>query len=288
VSKIGIIGGSGLYQMEGLDITERKTVDTPFGKPSDEFAIGKFNGKEIVFLPRHGRNHEISPTEINNRANIYALKVLGVDRIISVAAVGSLKEDIHPLDMVLVDQFIDRTNQARPATFFSDGIVVHIQFAEPVCSELQQLIYKSNKHLDATIHNGGTYVNMEGPAFSTKAESFLYKSWGADVIGMTNMPEARLAREAGICYALIAMITDYDCWHLGTEIEAVSVEMILENLKKSVETAKTMLKNVLENMPDGPACGCKDTLRNAIVTPKDAMPKETVEKLRPIIEGFIK
>ncbi|MFC1480512.1 S-methyl-5'-thioadenosine phosphorylase [Candidatus Omnitrophota bacterium] len=287
MGKIGIIGGSALYEIEGLEVTERKEVTTPFGEPSDEFVIGKLADKEVVFLPRHERTHSLLPTEINYRANIYAFKVLGVDRIISVSAVGSLKEEIKPLDILLVDQFIDRTNQGRSTTFFGDGIVAHVAFAEPVCKELKELIYKSNRTLDIKIHDGGTYINMEGPTFSTKAESFLYKSWGADIIGMTNIQEARLAREAGICYSTIAMITDYDCWYLSSEVETVSVEMIIENLSKNAEAAKKMLVNTIANIPEKRACACGEALRNAIVTRKEAVPTETLEKLRPIVEGFI-
>ncbi|RKY42945.1 MAG: S-methyl-5'-thioadenosine phosphorylase [Candidatus Makaraimicrobium thalassicum] len=287
MSRTGIIGGSALYNIEELEVIDRKRVSTPFGDPSDEFVIGTLAGKEVVFLPRHGRGHNLLPTEINFKANIYAFKVLGVERLISVAAVGSLKEEICPMDVLLVDQFIDRTNQARPTTFFGDGIVAHIPFAEPVCPELREAIYTSNRGLDLKIHDGGTYVNMEGPAFSTKAESYLYKSWGIDVIGMTSMPEARLAREAGICYATMAMITDYDCWYLGPEVDTVSVEMITENLNKNMETAKLMLRNTVANMPERRSCACGGTLRGAIVTRKEAVPQETLEKLKPIIDGFI-
>ncbi|MGB3112842.1 MAG: S-methyl-5'-thioadenosine phosphorylase, partial [Candidatus Omnitrophota bacterium] len=231
--------------------------------------------------------HSILPTEINYRANIFAFKLLDVDRIISVSAVGSFKEEIKPLDILLVDQFIDRTNQGRNTTFFGDGIVAHIAFAEPICTELKDVIYKNNRMLDVKIHDGGTYINMEGPAFSTKAESYLYKSWGADVIGMTNIQEARLAREAGICYSTIAMITDYDCWHLSPEVESVSVEVVLENLAKNAENAKKMLINAIKNIPETRSCRCGDALRNAIMTKKEAVPEETLERLKPILEGFI-
>lgn len=287
MSRIGIIGGSAFYSLDELEVTERKRVQTPFGEPSDEFVIGRLAEHDCVFLPRHGKFHSVLPTELNYRANIYAFKVLGVEHIISIAAVGSLKEEIKPLDVLLVDQFIDRVNQARPTTFFGEGIAAHIPFAEPICSELRELIHRSNKGLDAEIHNGGTYINMEGPAFSTKAESYLYKSWGADVIGMTNMPEARLAREAGICYATIAMITDYDCWYLGEAVESVSVEMIIENLKKNTELAKKMLTNTIKNMSEKRSCSCANTLKDAIVTKKEGIPKKTLKKLAPIIEGFI-
>ena len=287
MGKIGIIGGSALYSIEGLEIKENKKIWTPFGEPSDEMAMGKLAGREVAFMPRHMRNHSLLPTEINFRANIYAFKVMGVDRIISVSAVGSLKKEIRPLDVLLVDQFIDRTNQGRSTTFFGDGIVAHVAFSDPVCGHLREHIFKANKGLDVKIHDGGTYINMEGPAFSTRAESYLYKSWGADIIGMTNIQEARLAREAGICYATIAMITDYDCWYLSSEVETVSADMVLENLTKNAEVAKKMLVNTIKSLPEERACVCGEALRHAIVTRKEAIPKETLEKLKPIIEGFI-
>jgi len=283
MSRIGIIGGSALYHIEGLEVIERKRVSTPFGEPSDEFVIGRLAGRECVFLPRHGKCHTILPSEINYRANIFAFKVLGVDRILSVSAVGSLKEEIRPLDIVLVDQFVDRTNQARPTTFFGDGMVAHVSLAEPVCLEMKDIIYKKNRDLDVRIHDGGTYINMEGPAFSTKAESYLYKSWGIDIIGMTNMPEARLAREAGICYSTIAMVTDYDSWRLGPDVEDVSVEMVIENLTKNIETAKKILHNVIPHLPEKRVCSCRDALKSAIVTRTEDIPPETLEKLKPII-----
>ncbi|MDP8298984.1 MAG: S-methyl-5'-thioadenosine phosphorylase [Candidatus Tantalella remota] len=285
MGKIGIIGGSSLYSIEGLEILEDRKVKTPFGEPSDLFVIGRLEGKEVVFLPRHQRTHSLLPTEVNCKANIYGFKLLGVDRIISVSAVGSLKEEVKPLDVLLVDQFIDRTNQGRPTTFFGDGIVAHVSFSDPVCKDLKEQIYTSNKGLDIKIHDGGTYVNMEGPMFSTKAESYLYKSWGADVIGMTNMPEARLAREAGICYSTMALITDYDCWRTGEEV--VTIEMIIENLNKNVAVAKEMLANTIKNMPEERTCSCGQALHNSIVTKKENVSKETLEKLKPIIEGFI-
>lgn len=287
MGKIGIIGGSSLYSIEGLEIVETKEVPTPFGEPSDEFAIGKFAGKDVVFLPRHQRSHSLLPTELNFRANIYAFKVLGVDRIISVSAVGSLKEEIKPLDILLVDQFIDRTNQGRSTTFFGDGIVAHVAFGDPVCQDLKELIYESNKDIGVKVHDSGTYVNMEGPAFSTKAESYLYKSWGADVIGMTNIQEARLSREAGICYSTIAMITDYDCWRVTPDAEEVTVEMIIENLNKNAEVAKKMLANAIKDMPVERTCKCSEALKNAIITSRDTIPQDTLDKLRPIVDGFL-
>lgn len=287
MNRIGIIGGSSLYQIEDLEVVKRTRVKTPFGDPSDEFTIGKLSGKEVVFLPRHGRNHNLLPSELNFRANIYAFKLLEVDRIISVSAVGSLKENVHPLDILLVDQFIDRTNRGRQMTFFGEGIVAHVSFADPVCTSLKNAILNANHDLGVKIHNGGTYVNMEGPAFSTRAESLLYRSWGADVIGMTNLAEARLAREAGICYATIAMITDYDCWRTEMNIEDVTVDMILDNLKRNTETAKKMLKNTIAKLPATSPCQCSEALKDAIVTPKDAIPRNIKEKLKPIIGKYL-
>jgi len=285
MSTIGIIGGSALSEMEDLQIMERKRIKTPFGDPSDEFEVGKLCGHEVVFLPRHGHKHTIAPNEINYRANIYALKVLGVERILSVAAVGSLRREIKPLDVVLVDQFVDRTNQARPTTFFGDGIVAHIAFSDPVCSHLRETIYdaNANKNPDIMVHDRGTYINMEGPAFSTESESQLYKSWGMDVIGMTNMAEARLCREAGICYATMAMVTDYDSWHSGEHGEIVSVEMIMENISKNIEMAKIMVKNTLENLDDEKKCNCCDALKYAVITPEEAISEGVKEKLGPIL-----
>jgi 5'-methylthioadenosine phosphorylase len=285
MNKIGIIGGSALYNIDDLVIDKTVEVKTPFGHPSDLFVTGKLSGREVVFLPRHGRKHHLLPTEVNYRANIYAFKTLGVDRILSVSAVGSLKEEIKPLDVLLVDQFIDRTNQSRQMTFFGNGLVAHVSFGEPVCKELREAIYKANKHLDINLHNGGTYLNMEGPAFSTKAESFLYKSWGVSVIGMTNIAEARLAREAGICYTTMAMVTDYDCWHEGAGVETVSVDMIMQNLMKNNEVAKQMLKNTIKELSASPGCSCRDSLKAAIVTPLDSVPEKTLKDLAPILKG---
>lgn len=284
---IGVIGGSAIYEIEGLTIKKTRRIETPFGEPSDEFVIGELEGKEVAFLPRHQRSHSLLPTEINYRANIFAFKVLGVSRIISISAVGSLKEELRPLDIVLVDQFIDRTNQGRSSTFFGDGIVAHVAFSDPVCADVKETIYKANRDLDVKIHDGGTYVNMEGPAFSTRAESYLYKSWGADVIGMTNIQEARLAREACMCYSTIAMVTDYDCWRVASEDESVTVDMIMENLAKNADVAKAMLKNAIKEMPEAAACNCSRALENAIITAKDAVPEEMLDKLKPIIDGFI-
>ncbi|MFH0762602.1 MAG: S-methyl-5'-thioadenosine phosphorylase [Candidatus Omnitrophota bacterium] len=285
MAKIGIIGGSGLYKIEGIKDVKEVEVDTPFGKPSDKLITGTLEGKEIVFLPRHGIGHRISPTQINYRANIYAMKKLGVERIISVTACGSLKEELKPMDFVVVDQFVDRTNHSREMTFFDRGIVAHIVFAHPVCREMGKIVYESAKHLDMPVHKGGTYINMEGPAFSTLAESNLYRSWGMDVIGMTNMPEAKLAREAEICYSTLAAVTDYDCWH--PDHESVTIGMIIQNLTKNIENAKKIISVVIKALPDERACACKDTLKYAIPTDKNLIPEKTKKDLKIIIGKYI-
>lgn len=288
-SKIGIIGGSGLYEIDGLKHVDRTHLETPFGNPSDAFDIGELNGREIVFLARHGRGHRISPAEINCRANIWGMKKLGVKWILSVSAVGSFKKEIKPLDFVLIDQFIDRTIHRR-ATFFEDGIVGHISFSHPICEELSRIVYEAGQECGegASIHWGGTYLNMEGPAFSTRAESLLYKSWGADVIGMTNMPEARLAREAEICYATLATVTDYDSWILEDEDETVSVEIIIANLQKNVTRAKKILREAILNVPAEQKCACSHALRNAIMTSHDVIPEGVKKRLNLIIGKYVK
>jgi len=286
MSKIGVIGGSGLYEIEGLKIKKTEKIKTPFGEPSGEYVIGDLSGKEVVFLPRHDKGHRISPTHINYRANIYGMKKLGVERIISVSACGSLKEGIKPLDFVVPLQFVDRTSQARRHTFFDKGIVGHISFAHPVCQDLAKALYDAGKSKKVNAHLGGTYLNMEGPQFSTLAESNLYRSWGMDIIGMTNMAEARLAREAEICYATLAAVTDYDCWH-QTE-EEVTVDIILENLKKNVENAKEILKDVISCISDERSCPCKDALKYAIVTDPKSITKDIKKTLDIIIGKYIK
>ena len=286
MGRIGIIGGSGLYKIEGIKNIKEVALSTPFGKPSDKFIIGKLGAKEVVFLPRHGIGHRVSPSEINNRANIWGMKKLGVERIISVTACGSLKENIKPLDFVLPDQFVDRTNQARHMSFFCDGIVAHISFSHPVCTQLQQDIYEVIKKLDLNVHNGGTYLNMEGPAFSTKAESELYRSWNMDIIGMTNMAEAKLAREAEICFVTLAAVTDYDCWH---ESETpVTVEMIIENLNKNINNAKKILTQVVEQIREERTCDCKEALKNAIITDRAVIPQKIKRDLDIIIGRYLK
>ncbi|MFH1692613.1 MAG: S-methyl-5'-thioadenosine phosphorylase [Candidatus Omnitrophota bacterium] len=286
MAKIGIIGGSGVYKIEGLKNCKEVEVQTPFGSPSDVYRTGELEGVEVVFLPRHGSQHTINPSEINYRANIYGMKKLGVARLISVSACGSLREDLKPLDFVLPDQFVDRTHQARQMTFFQNGIVAHVSFAKPVCGELAKIIYDAAKTLKLNVHAAGTYLNMEGPAFSTKAESELYRSWGMDIIGMTNMAEARLAREAEMCFVTIAAITDYDCWYEAHE--SVTVGMIVSNLMKNAGHAKQLVKACISRMSEGYPCGCHEALKYAIVTQKDDISSEVRQRLEPIIGKYIK
>ncbi len=283
-AKIGVIGGTGLYDIEGLtDITE-VSIDTPFGKPSDTITIGTLEGQRVAFLPRHGKGHTISPTEIPQRANIYALKSLGVEHIIAINSVGSFKLEVKPGDLLIPDQLIDRTRQ-RINTFFSEGIVAHIQFAEPFCPNLSKLLYRSAKETGASVHPRGTYVVMEGPAFSTQAESRLHRSWRADVIGMTALPEAKLAREAEICYAIIACSTDYDSWH-ETE-ESVSVDAILSTMRRNIEMAKKLIKLAISRIPEERDCDCATALMGAIVTAPELVPPEQKKKLDLLIGKYI-
>jgi 5'-methylthioadenosine phosphorylase len=283
---IGIIGGSGLYNIEGIKKLKEREVATPFGKPSDKITTGELSGVEVAFLPRHGKGHRINPSEINYRANIFAMKKLGVERIISLSACGSLREELKPMDFVLPDQFVDRTNNARKSTFLSGGIVGHVSFASPTCLDLSKVINNSAKKLGMTVHMGGTYINMEGPAFSTKAESKLYRSWGMDIIGMTNMTEAKLAREAEICYSTLAAITDYDCWHESHE--SVTVDMIIEYLTKNVDNAKKIIKETIANIPKQRNCSCKDALKFALITSRDIVPEKVKKELKIIIGKYIK
>jgi 5'-methylthioadenosine phosphorylase len=283
-AKTAVIGGSGLYEMEGLENVDFIEIDTPFGKPSDAIVTGTLEGEPVAFLPRHGRGHRINPSHIPVRANIYALKTLGVQRIISVSAVGSLKEEFAPLDLVIPSQLIDRTRQ-RANSFFDEGIVVHIGFAEPFCSATSQVVHRTAQEMDLTVHPGGTMVVIEGPAFSTKAESFMYRAWGADIIGMTALPEAKLAREAEMCYSTMAWITDYDCWHEGTE--SVTVEMVVQNLQKNVANSKEMIRRVIPKL-NGPAnCVCNSALKDAIITPAQGIPEYIKTKLTPIIGRYM-
>jgi len=287
MAKIGIIGGSGLYDIDGIEDVKWIKVATPFGEPSDEYLTGRLAGKELVFLPRHGRGHKILPTDLNYRANIFGMKKLGVDAIISLSAVGSLKEEIKPLDVVIVDQFVDRTNQSRRMTFFGDGIAAHVSFADPVCADLAKLAGEAAEKEGATVHKGGTYLNMEGPAFSTRAESNLYRSWGMDIIGMTNMGEARLAREAEMCYATVALVTDYDCWMQEAEDAIVDIQMIIENLTKNVALAKKLIKSAVEAMPEKHECACHSALKDAIITRRDAIPEGAKKKLELIAGKYL-
>lgn len=277
---IGVIGGSGLYDIEGLKSVRRVQVRTPFGSPSDAITVGTLAGVKVAFLSRHGRGHKLNPSEINYRANIYALKSLGVTRVISVSAVGSMKESISPGHVVMPDQFIDLTKR-RSSTFFEGGMVAHVAFGEPICSHLAQAVVAAGKQAGATLHRGGTYLCMEGPQFSTKAESRLYRQWGVDVIGMTNMPEAKLAREAELCYATLALVTDYDCWH-ETE-EAVTVEAILDTLHQNVVLAKRIVQTVMPSLAVSRACACGQALDHAIVTDRRSVPAAATKKLGLLI-----
>ena len=284
-AKIAVIGGSGLYDIEGMENIEEVDINTPFGRPSDKIVVGKLEGVGIAFLPRHGRGHRILPTEVPYRANIYALKSIGVERIIGINSVGSLKEDFKPNDLLIPDQLIDRT-RGRVSTFFGEGIVAHIPFGEPFCLSLSQVVYQASKDAGATAHQGGTYVVMEGPAFSTKAESLLYRSWGADVIGMTALPEAKLAREAEICYAVIACITDYDCWRRGHD--AVTAEMIIGRLRQNIDTAKRIIKLAVQKAPPKRDCDCATALSMALITAPDVMPEAQKKKLDLLIGKYLR
>jgi len=273
---IGVIGGSGLYELPGLTDVRWRRVRTPFGDPSDELCEGRLGDWRVVFLPRHGRGHRVMPTELNFRANVWALKSVGVEWVVSVSAVGSMKEAIRPLDLVIPDQFFDATKR-RVGTFFGDGIVAHIGIADPVCPALASTLEKAARATGATVHRGGTYICIEGPQFSTKAESRIYRSWGVDVIGMTNMPEAKLAREAELCYATLALATDYDVWHEAHE--TVSVEAVIANLMHNVATAKDVLARVIPAIGGPRDCGCAESLRNAVITAPSAFPLTTRRRL---------
>lgn len=282
-AEVAVIGGSGFYQMEGLTDVEEVRLETPFGPPSDAFVIGTLAGRRVAFLPRHGVGHRLLPAEVPVRANVWALKALGVHHVISVSAVGSLREELAPTHFVVPDQIIDRT-RGRAGTFFGAGLVAHIPFADPFCPHLSETLVEAGRRAGATIHRGGTYVVMEGPAFSTRAESHLYRSWGAALIGMTALPEAKLAREAEICYAQLAAITDYDVWHDAHE--DVTADLILANLRANVETAKRIVRLAVEGLaPCGDACA--NALATALVTPFELVPEETKERLRPIIARYL-
>ena len=281
---IAVIGGSGLYELEGLSDVEFVEMDTPFGKPSDAIVLGSLSEVPVAFLPRHGRGHRLNPTHIPARANIYALKSLGVQRVISVSAVGSLKEELAPLDLVLPDQLIDRTRQ-RESTFFDEGMVVHISLADPFCPVTTQVLHHRAQELGLNVHQGGSMVVMEGPAFSTRAESYMYRSWGADIIGMTALPEAKLAREAEICYATMAWVTDYDCWRQAEQ--PVTVEMIIGNLTKNVAASKELLRSVIPYLDGDRDCACATALKDAIITPPAAVQEEFKRKFAPIVGRYV-
>ena len=283
MTQIGIIGGSGLYSMPGFELDREVKVETPWGWPSDSYMLGQLAGKEVVFLARHGRGHRISPSELNFRANIYGLKSLGGERSISLRAVGALKEEHRPLDFVIPDQFFDRT-KARPSTFFGEGLVVHIAFSDPICPQLAEVVYLACQAEGVKATLGGTYLCMEGPQFSTKAESNVYRSWGMAVIGMTNLQEAKLAREAEICYATVAMVTDYDCWH--PEHDAVTVNQIIANLVKNAENAARVVTRAVDTMPPGRACKCGSALAHAILTDRTTVPEETRKKLELLVAKY--
>ena len=284
-AKLGVIGGSGLYKIEGLEDIEEVKVNTPYGDPSDVITVGMFEGARVAFLPRHGTGHRINPSEIPVRANIYALKSLGVERIIAVNSCGSYKEEIAPGHLLIPDQIIDRT-KGRPSTFFEGGIVAHVPFADPFCADLSDVLYKAAQDVGATVHNGGTFVVMEGPQFSTKAESFLYKSWGASVIGMTVIPEAKLAREAEICYASVACVTDYDCWHQTHE--AVTIEMVLVTMAKNIDVSKQIIKIAAGRISGERGCICARALKNSIVTNPKVITPQKKHDLGILIGKYIK
>ncbi len=281
---IGIIGGSGFYNMAGMTGIHTVEVDTPFGKPSDPPILGKIAGRDVAFIARHGRGHRIPPTLVPVLANIFALKTLGVTHLVSVSAVGSMKEEIEPLHMVVPDQIIDRTVH-RPRTFFMEGPVVHVAFANPYCDELRDLVARAAESVGATVHRGGTYICIEGPQFSTLAESFLYRSWGVSVIGMTSMPEARLAREAEMCYATLAMATDYDSWH--PVHDTVTADLVTQNLVRNVQQAKDTVSALVSIIPDTYESSCVSALQGSIMTPLDLVPQETLEKFRPLLNKYL-
>ena len=282
-AEIGIIGGSGLYSMPGFEKVEEASIETPFGSPSDNYVLGELAGRKVAFLARHGRGHRLSPSELNFRANIYGMKSLGVERILSLSAVGSLKEEHRPLDFVIPDQFFDRT-RGRISTFFGDGLVAHISFAHPICPELAWIVAEAASAAAVSAKQGGTYLCMEGPAFSTKAESNVYRSWGMDVIGMTNLTEAKLAREAEICYVTVAMVTDYDCWH--PDHDAVTVNQIIATLNKNAENACAVVTKAVAQMPKERTCACGSALAHAIITDRRLVPAATRRRLGVLIEKY--
>jgi 5'-methylthioadenosine phosphorylase len=282
-AEIGIIGGSGLYHMPGFEAQQEVRLTTPFGDPSDSYILGEMEGRKVAFLARHARGHRLTPSELNFRANIYGMKMLGVERILSLSAVGSMKEEHAPLDFVIPDQFFDRT-RGRISTFFGGGVVAHISFADPICPQLSTIVHQSAGQIGIRSKAGGTYLCMEGPAFSTRAESNIYRTWGMDVIGMTNLQEAKLAREAEICYVTIAMVTDYDCWH--DEHDAVTVDQIISVLTKNAENACKLVREAVREMPTARSCKCGSALQHAILTDRKAIPQEAKEKLGLLIGKY--
>ncbi len=285
--RIGVIGGSGLYQMEGLQVREERRIDTPFGEPSDVYVIGELDGQTVAFLPRHGRGHRLLPTELNYRANIYGFKVLGVEQLVSVSAVGSMKIEYKPTDIVVPDQFFDRTRH-RTDTFFGNGLVAHVSLAKPICPRLIDIAVDAARAAGATTHRGGTYICMEGPQFSTRAESEAYRQLGFDIIGMTNLQEARLAREAEICYVSLSMVTDYDCWH-ETE-EAVSGEAVMEVVRQNAKMSQEVVRQMLTRLGDGKTrgCLCESALAMSLITERAMIPAQTLRNLEPIVGKYIK
>ena len=282
--RIGVIGGSGLYEMEGLEVGEERSIQTPFGEPSDSFVLGTLGETPVAFLARHGRGHRLLPSELNFRANIYGFKLLGVEWLISVSAVGSMKSDYQPTDILVPDQFFDRTRH-RADTFFGDGLVAHVSLANPVCNQLFDLFGESAKDAGARVHSGGTYICMEGPQFSTRAESEIYRQWGVDVIGMTNLQEAKLAREAEICYATLAMITDYDCWH---EEEAdVDGHAVMEIVQDNASMAQDVVRRIVRRLPIERSCECRSALANSLITDRTRIPTSTLKKLAPLVGKYL-
>jgi len=282
-AEIGVIGGSGLYSMPGFEVEQEVQLDTPWGAPSDAYIVGRLAGRQLAFLARHGRGHRHMPSELNFRANIHGFKQLGVERIISLSAVGSLKEEHRPLDFIVIDQFVDRT-RGRVSTFFGDGLVAHIGFAHPVCPHLTRTLVDVGRDAGITVKQGGTYLCMEGPAFSTRAESALYRSWGMDIVGMTNLQEARLAREAEICYATVAMVTDYDCWH--PEHDAVTVSKILDHLRQNADSAAKLVASAVGAMPEMRECKCGSALASALITDKGTVPESTRKRLELLVGKY--
>ena len=281
---LGVIGGSGLYEMEALKKVRRVSVSTPFGSPSDALVVGELEGKPMAFLPRHGLGHRIGPSDINFRANIYAMKKIGASAVLSISAVGSMKEKIRPGDIVVVDQFFDHTKQ-RKNTFFTDGVVGHISLADPVCPVFSRAVYDAAREVVTRVHRGGVYLCMEGPAFSTRAESEIYRKWGVDVIGMTNMPEAKLAREAELCYAVMALATDYDCWRRNEE--DVAIEAILEILRRNVENSRKIIRKIARRFPFSRECGCGEALKNAIITDRKKIPAAARKRLSLLMGKYL-